>query len=147
MTITVAVVDAAVTTELRRAVLRPTWTPGTPMHGDERPDAVHIAALDDDGTPVGTCVLLPNRYPHRELPDPWQLRAMATAEGSRSAGVGTLVIRGAVDAIHERGGRSVWCMARVVALRFYERNGFVADTEVYLQPETGLPHRDMYRLL
>ena len=34
-----------------------------------------------------------------------------------------------------------------MALRFYERNGFTADTDVYVEPQTGLPHRDMYRLV
>lgn len=142
----VAVVDAAVTTELRRAVLRPHWAVGTPMHGDDLLDALHVAALDGDD-PVGACVLVAAPYPHRELPDPWQLRGMATAEGRRGQGIGALVLAGAVDAVRARGGGSIWCKARVVALGFYERHGFTVDTDVYVEPQTGLPHRDMYRVL
>lgn len=142
----VAVVDAAVTTELRRAVLRPQWAVGTPMHGDDLPEAVHVAALDGDEA-VGACVLVAAPYPHRALPDPWQLRGMATAERRRGQGIGALVLAGAVDAVRARGGRTIWCKARVAALRFYQRNGFTVDTDVYVEPQTGLPHRDMYRAL
>ncbi len=144
MTLRVTTVEAAVTTELRRAVLRPQHPAGTPMFGDDLPDAVHLAALDGD-VAVGACVLVPRPYPHRDEPGAWQLRAMATAPQRRSAGVGALVLSAAVDAVVERGGRFLWCMARAVAVAFYERNGFVVDTSEYVEPNTGLPHRDMYR--
>ena len=139
-------VDPARTTELRRAVLRPHQPVGTVMFGDDLADAVHLAALDGDEV-VGACVLTLAPYPHRDEADAWQLRAMATAPERRSQGVGALVITGAVDAVAERGGRFLWCRARVVALAFYERNGFTADTEAYVEPNTGLPHRDMFRWL
>ena len=146
MSIRVELVDPARTTELRRAVLRPQWDVGTPMPGDDLPDALHVAALDG-ATVLGACVLRPADYPHRDEPDAWQLRGMATAEGRRSSGIGALVVTGAVAAVTERGARLLWCKARVVAVAFYERHGFTVDTDTYVEPETGLPHRDMFRLL
>ncbi len=113
------------------------------MHGDDLPDAVHVAALED-GSAVGACVLQPAGYPHRAEPGSWQLRGMATADGRRGSGIGALVIGGAVDVVTGRGGQFLWCKARAVAIAFYERNGFVVDTSEYVEPETGLPHRDMY---
>lgn len=113
------------------------------MHGDDLPDVVHVAALED-GSAVGACVLQPAGYPHRAEPGSWQLRGMATADGRRGRGVGALVIGGAVDVVTGRGGQFLWCKARAVAIAFYERNGFVVDTSEYVEPETGLPHRDMY---
>lgn len=146
MSIRVELVDPAHTTELRRAVLRPHWDVGTPMHGDDLPAALHVAALDGE-TVVGACVLQHAAYPHRDEPDAWQLRGMATAEDRRGSGIGALVIAGAVAAVAERGGRLLWCKARVVAVTFYERNGFTVDTDTYVEPQTGLPHRDMFRRL
>jgi GNAT superfamily N-acetyltransferase len=149
--IRVAIVEAARTTDLRRAVLRPQWPAGTPMFGDDLTDAVHLAALDGGaGWPervVGACVLLQAPYPHRGEAGAWQLRAMATDPTRRSQGVGALVLTAAADTVTGRGGRFLWCKARSVAVRFYERNGFVVDTPEYVEPNTGLPHHDMYRRL
>ena len=149
--IRVAIVAADRTTDLRRAVLRPHQPPGTPMFGDDLPDAVHLAALDDASgsseTVIGACVLVAAPYPHRDEPDAWQLRAMATDAGYRSQGVGALVLAAAGDTVTSRGGRFLWCRARSVALAFYQRNGFVVDTPEYVEPHTGLPHHDMYRRL
>ena len=51
----VEVVPGERTSELRRSVLRPAWPPGTPMHGDDEPQALHIAALTDGGTLASAC--------------------------------------------------------------------------------------------
>jgi GNAT superfamily N-acetyltransferase len=144
LTVRVELVDAAVTTELRRAVLRPTWAPGTPMNGDDDPNARHVAALDENGRAIGACVLFRNPYPVRpDATDAWQLRGMGTAAELRGQGVGAAVLAGAIATVREQGGRLLWCMARLTAVPFYERGGFSADTDVYIEPVTALPHRDM----
>lgn len=143
----VAIVDAAVTRELRRSVLRPTWPVGSQLAGDDVADAVHLAAMD--GTEVvGACVLFPRPYPLR--PDDagaWQLRGMATAAHRRSQGVGALVLQAVVDELTAWHARLVWCDARSSARRFYERNGFRAEGAEFLHPESGLPHFRMCREL
>ena len=146
MTITAGEVEAARTTDLRRAVLRPRWAPGTPMHGDDLPDAVHIGAVDD-GAVVGACVLRAAPYPHGDEPGAWQLRGMATADGRRGQGIGAAVLDAAAKAVRARGGTFLWCKAREVAVPFYERNGFTVGSERYIEPETELPHHDMFRRL
>jgi GNAT superfamily N-acetyltransferase len=140
----VELVDAAVTTELRRAVLRPLWAPGTSMIGDDDPHARHVAALDDDGRAIGACVLFRNPYPVRpDATDVWQLRGMATTAELRGQGVGAAVLFAAIDTVRAQGARLLWCKARLTAVPFYERSGFTADTDVYIEPVTTLPHRDM----
>ncbi|WP_375486001.1 GNAT family N-acetyltransferase [uncultured Jatrophihabitans sp.] len=146
MTITAGEIDAARSTDLRREVLRPHWAPGTPMHGDDLADAVHIGAVDGD-TVVGACVLQPAPYPHGDEPGAWQLRGMATAEGRRGEGIGAVVLDAAVEAVRARDGQFLWCKAREVAVAFYERNGFTVGSPRYVEPQTGLPHHDMYRRL
>lgn len=144
----VRVVTGADTRELRRQVLRPSWPPGSVMHGDDDPAAVHIAALDDDGAVVGACLLLDRPYPNRPgRSGTWQLRGMATAAGRRGRGIGTAVLAGALGELAARSANLVWCEARVSAVDFYAQHGFVADGAAYLHAETQIPHRLMYRLL
>jgi GNAT superfamily N-acetyltransferase len=88
---------------------------------------------------------MPERCPWApERPDAWRLRGMATAEGLRGAGIGTRLLRAAVDHVRAEGGTLVWCNARVGALAFYEREGFTAAGERYEDPELG-PHVPMQR--
>jgi len=143
----VGVVDGAFTSELRRAVLRPSYDVGTPMFGDTDPHAIHIAAVDD-GVPVCACVLVPRPYPRRpEARAAWQLRAMATAEGQRGKGFGALVVEAAIEEVVGHGARLLWLEAREYAIGFYERFGLVAEGPVYLHSETQIPHRMMFREL
>jgi predicted GNAT family N-acyltransferase len=146
MTVAVHVVDAGLTRELRRAVLRPAWPVGSVMHGDDNPDAVHLAALDPDGSVVACCVLIPRRYPVRpDVPAAWQLRAMATVPDRRGQGVGAAVLARAVDEVAQRQGVLLWCDARVGAVEFYRRHGFVVDGPEFMQAETDIPHHHMSR--
>lgn len=138
-------VDGSVTSDLRRRVLRPSWPAGSAMHGDREPGAVHVAAFDDDGVVVGTCLVLPAPFPYGPGPGQWQLRGMATADGLRGRGIGGDVLAGAVAEISARGGTLVWCGARTTAVPFYERHGFAAVGAEYTQEETGLPHFTMWR--
>ena len=144
----VEVVDAALTSELRRAVLRPQWPPGSRMHGDDDPDALHLAARDDAGRVVGACVLIPRPCPVRpDVPGAWQLRGMATVAEHRGEGIGTALTEAAADVVAHKGGPLIWCDARESAIAFYARLGFIGTGEVYAHQETGAPHLMMYREL
>jgi predicted GNAT family N-acyltransferase len=144
----VEVVPGERTSELRRSVLRPAWAPGTPMHGDEEPEALHLAALTDDDAVVGACVLFPRADPERpDVPDAWQLRGMATAPALRGQGIGAAVVAEAVRQVSARGGRLLWCEARIGAVDFYARHGFAGDGETFLHAETGIEHLRMRREL
>jgi len=143
----VGVVEARLTSELRRAVLRPHWPVGTAMFGDDDAGARHIAAIDDE-TVLCACVLVERPYPRRrDQLSAWQLRGMATADGLRNRGIGGLVVERAADEVTARGGRVIWCEARERAVPFYARHGFTAEADTYLNTETGLPHRFMWREL
>lgn len=144
----VDVVPGQRTSELRRSVLRPGWAPGTPMHGDDEPNALHIAALTDDGDVVGACVLFPRADPEEpDVPDAWQLRGMATDAALRGRGIGAAVVAEAVRQVSARGARRLWCDARVGAVDFYARHGFVGEGETFVHAETGIEHLRMAREL
>ena len=144
----IRIVDGATTKELRRAVLRPSWPPGSPMHGDENPDAVHLAAFEDDGELVGCCLILPRGYPIR--PDEagaWQLRGMATTPHRQRTGVGAAIVDAAIGEAKRRAGRLIWCDARTTAVPFYAAHGFVAEGAEFLHAESGIPHYRMWRMI
>jgi predicted GNAT family N-acyltransferase len=144
----VEIVDGAATRELRRAVLRPTWPLGSAMHGDDNPDAVHIAARDDDNRVIGTCLVLPRPYPaHPDRPHAWQLRGMATSPQLRSQGIGATVLAAAIAEVRSRGGELIWCDARTSAVPFYAQHGFETEGAEFLHAESGIPHFRMWRAL
>jgi predicted GNAT family N-acyltransferase len=146
MTIAVRVVDGTATRELRRAVLRPAWPVGSAMHGDENPDAVHLAAVDDGDRVVGSCVVLPRPYVLRPDQDAaWQLRGMATVPELRGQGVGGAVVAQALIEVAQRGARLLWCEARIGAVEFYRRHGFGVDGPEFEHAETGIAHFPMSR--
>lgn len=152
MDLRVSVVDAAATRELRRTVLRPGWPPGSAMHGDENPDAVHVAAYDDDALDddalVGACLILPRPYPVRpEEERAWQLRGMATTPARQGQGIGGVVLAAATAEVLRRHGRLIWCDARTSAVRFYAQHGFTAEGDEFVHAESGIPHFRMWRRL
>jgi predicted GNAT family N-acyltransferase len=143
----VGLVEGSLTSELRGSVLRPAWPVGSVMHGDTEPGALHLAALDDLGTPVCACVLFLHAFPSRPSEPAWKLRGMATAPQARSRGVGGLVLEAAAAEVAARGAVLLWCEAREAAVPFYARHDFVTDGERYLHSESGLPHFLMIREL
>jgi predicted GNAT family N-acyltransferase len=144
----IEVVPGATTRELRRAVLRPSWPVGSTMHGDDNPDAVHLAALDDDGRVVGAVLVLPRDYPPRPAVNgAWQLRGMATTPQRRGQGIGAAMVAAAVEQVRLQGGVFLWCDARTNAVRFYARHGFTAEGDEFIHEETGIPHYRMWRIL
>lgn len=142
-------VEPGVTRVLRNSVLRP-GQPLDAVHwpGLDDPAAATFAVFDPDApaTPVTTVTVRPEQCPWRpDEPTPWRLRGMATHEAWRGRGVGRIALDAAVDHVRSEGATLVWCHARVVALSFYERAGFVVEGEEFLN-DAGIPHRPMARL-
>jgi predicted GNAT family N-acyltransferase len=118
------------------------------MHGDQFADAVHLAAVDDDGSVRAACLLLPRAYPLApDAQDAWQLRGMATEAAYRGRGLGMQLLAAAIEHVSAMHARLVWCEARVSAVSFYARHGFSVEGEEFLHAETGIPHRYMRRAL
>ena len=132
---------------LRRALLRN----DTPDHrvefdGDDLPTTFHLGATRD-GELVTISSWMLRRYP--DLPDHQghQLRGMATSPDVRGSGAAALVLRGGLWRCADAGSTVVWARARVTALGFYERHGFEPCGDEYVDLPTGLPHRDITKLL
>ncbi|MDQ0990365.1 GNAT family N-acetyltransferase [Streptomyces sp. V3I7] len=110
--------------------------------------AVHVLAVREDGTPLGTGRLL---YGEAAAPkagaDPsvGALGRLAVAREARGLGVGVALVRAIEDAARARGLTAVDLHAQTHALGFYERLGYAAYGPEY--PEAGIPHQAMRRAL
>ncbi|AJY51585.1 MULTISPECIES: GNAT family N-acetyltransferase [Halomonadaceae] len=94
------------------------------------PACQHFLAMLD-GQPVGTARLLPDAHIGR-------VAVLATARGT---GIGVLLMQAAIEAARHAGHLQVALSAQVHALAFYERLGFIAHGDEFL--DAGIPHREM----
>ncbi|MCW4149146.1 GNAT family N-acetyltransferase [Halomonas sp. 18H] len=95
------------------------------------PDCRHFLALDTEGRPLGTARLLPDGHIGR----------VAVFHEARGQGVGQALMQAAIDTARRRGDARVMLAAQIQALPFYERLGFIAEGETFM--EAGIAHRNM----
>lgn len=102
------------------------------------PDCTHFLALEED-TPVGCARLL--------VTDGGEAKAqrVAVLKSYRGRGVGVLIMRALEDAAQTHGHTCVILGAQLSAVPFYERIGYVAYGDVFL--DAGIEHRMMRRPL
>ncbi|HKP61070.1 MAG TPA: GNAT family N-acetyltransferase [Polyangiales bacterium] len=99
------------------------------------PECVHVLAEDQGGQPIGT----------GRLRGDGRIGRMAVLADQRGGGVGAVILRALTDAARARGLRELELHAQTSAQAFYEREGWQAHGEVYL--EAGIPHVDMRKRL
>ncbi|WP_353942042.1 GNAT family N-acetyltransferase [Streptomyces sp. HUAS MG91] len=107
-------------------------------------DAVHVLAVREDGTALGTGRLLTGEaaaVKNGGAEDVGALGRLAVAKAARGLGVGAALVGAIEDAARDRGLSAVDLHAQTHALGFYERLGY----EVYGPefPDAGIPHRAM----
>jgi predicted GNAT family N-acyltransferase len=99
-------------------------------------DAVHVLAWLD-GMPVATGRLILGADAHAKI------GRMAVLRSYRRQGVGSAVLIRLMELARERGVREVSLAGQLHAIPFYERFGFVARGDVFV--EAGIEHRMMDR--
>ena len=100
--------------------------------------AVHLLATVD-GRPVGTARLLVSG-------DSGKIGRVCVLAEMRGKGIGARLIEAAVREFAANPAiAKVKLSAQISALPFYERLGFTAEGEDYL--DAGIVHRDMFRML
>lgn len=116
---------------------------------DDDPSTLHVLAVADDGTALGTARLLP---PHHDQ-QPAHIGRVAVSAEARGLGVGALLMTALEAAALERFGVvsdglrtvSVELSAQEQALGFYGRLGYVARPERYL--DEAIWHRDAVKVV
>lgn len=102
-------------------------------------EQIHLA-LWLDGRLAGTLVML-----RPDAGDEAKLRQMAVRPGLQRGGLGRRLVRHGEAVLEALGACSVRLSARDSAVGFYERLGYVAEGESFV--EVTLPHRTMRRPL
>ncbi|WP_310961943.1 GNAT family N-acetyltransferase [Nocardioides terrisoli] len=142
----VTLVDPPTTLALRQQVLRPHQSVAEMAAETDAPGALAVAAVRDDLV-LACAMAAPEALPEQPAsPAPWRIRGMATAPEHRRAGLGSQVLERLLDEVRLRGGRTVWCNARVPARGLYLRAGFAVVGEPWEDPVIG-PHLRMWRAI
>jgi predicted GNAT family N-acyltransferase len=111
---------------------------GVPLaleHDEHDAGALHVMAISDRGSLIGTARMLDNGHIGR----------MAVLRDQRGRGVGTALLQRLLRIAAGRKQRSVFLHAQCSAIPFYERLGFVAEGRVFL--DAGIEHRAMVHAL
>ena len=95
------------------------------------PRCNHVVA-EAAGKAIGTGRLLPDGHIGR----------MAVLKSWRGLGVGSALLEALLRLAHERGIRRVRLNAQSRAMAFYQRHGFAAEGEEFI--EAGIAHRSMW---
>lgn len=140
MTHTVRTAELADVMALRVRVLRK----GTPVTHcnypeDDLSDVVHLAIFGNEGA-IGTSTWFSKECPESPGIPAVQLKGMAVDEHLQGSGLGALLVQAGLDLARSRGARIVWARARDSALGFYERLGFEAAGDGFVDEPTGMPH-------
>ena len=112
---------------------------------DEDPGTLHVVALHESGTALGTARLLPPHHPG----EPAHIGRVAVSAQARGTGVGALLMTALEAAALERYGVdgvvTVELSAQEQALGFYARLGYVARAGRYL--DENIWHRDAVKIV
>lgn len=98
-------------------------------------DCRHVLARSAQDEAIGTARLLADGHIGR----------MAVMAPWRGKGVGTALLAKLLEMAQHEGLHMVKLAAQIQAIPFYERLGFVADGDVFM--DAGIPHRNMARQL
>lgn len=137
-------VDSEEIRKLRHVVLRkgsPFFT--TKYKKDKDKETIHLAAIKNKK--IITCATF---YPEKteiiKSKEGYRLRGMATDPEFRRKGYGKKILKKAVLMLKRRGCDVLWCNARLVAVEFYESQGFKKTGEKFNISNIG-PHYYMYK--
>lgn len=92
--------------------------------------------LTVDGAPVGTARVV-------EKPDGWKIGRVAVRLPARGQGLGLALMRAILAEGQAEGASAYYLDSQEYAIPFYERLGFVAEGERFM--DAGIPHFHMRR--
>jgi predicted GNAT family N-acyltransferase len=99
------------------------------------PACAHVLACNKDGEAIGTARMQPEG----------RMGRMAVLKNWRGRGVGRALLQALLDLAEQQGLMRVTLAAQIHALGFYERAGFHAVGEPFM--DAGIPHRMMVKEL
>lgn len=129
---------------IRKEVLRKNIPITYRFNGDDDTDTFHLGALKDNKLiAVSSFMKVENKNLKGTQ---YQLRGMATLESFKGIGAGRLILEKAIDVLKNLKIDCLWCNARVVAVKFYEKQGLFTFGEKFDVEYIG-DHYVMYKNL
>ena len=129
------------TYSIRKQVLRKNMTLSHKMKGDHDSDALHLGVYERD---ILVCIGSFMKAARTDLAGrQYQLRGMATSDGSQGNGYGKLLLQEAEAILKNNDIDIIWCNARVIAIDFYKKMGYQVMGDVFEAPQIG-PHYVMF---
>ncbi|MGY6562181.1 MAG: GNAT family N-acetyltransferase [Luteibaculaceae bacterium] len=116
------------------------------MEGDTAEGNFHLGVLDMNDMVVAIGSFVQDIHPEFGDQNQYRLRAMASDPDKKGSGLGTLLLNEAFTILQDKGINILWCDARLAAVPFYEKLGFIKIGDIYQKPNVG-PHYLMYREL
>jgi GNAT superfamily N-acetyltransferase len=137
-------IRAEETYPIRKEELRRNVSLSHEMQGDHDPETLHLGLfLEDELVCIGS-------FMKSAIDDSselqYQLRGMATSAEHQGRGYGRTLLATAETLLRKRGAQALWCNARIVALDFYRKMGYVVTGPSFELPEIGTHYR-MYKKL
>ncbi len=131
---------------LRLLVLRPGGTEEDVQWANDRLEAgFHLAAQIGEHR-IAIASFYPEKHPDLLGWKQYRLRGMATHPEFQGQGAGSRLMRFAVEHLIALNADRLWCNARIAAVPFYERLGFVREGPEFDIPGIGA-HFMMHRAI
>lgn len=139
-------ISAEETYDLRHRILRP-HQPIDACHYPQDFDKgnFHLGAFDNDRL-VCTGSFYVKSHPTFDHVVQYQLRGMATEDVYQGRGFGKTLMELSFQEIKKRGGGLLWCNARQIAFPFYQKLGFVFNSDLFDIESIG-PHKIMSKTI
>ena len=151
MPITIKEINALETYGVRHPVLRA----GRPLEdcalsGDDLNTTFHLGAFDDERH-VGVATFLKSNAAESPIDSAshdsfYQLRGMGVIPDHQGKGIGKQLIEAGVEKLKVKEIQVLWFNARIAAVPFYEKLGFVTIGPTFEVENVGT-HYKMYRIL
>ncbi|CAM1340235.1 GNAT family N-acetyltransferase [Tenacibaculum amylolyticum] len=129
---------------IRQEILRKGMNLPYTFDGDDAEDTFHIGVYEREKiVSIGTFMKRSSGVLEGAQ---YQLRGMATLNEARGKGYGKLLLDFATKELLKLNITYLWCNARVVAVKFYEKNQFQIIGESFMVAIVG-PHYKMYKTI
>ena len=112
---------------------------------DHDHETFHMACFKEEKIVV-CATFYPEHTEKSQAENAYRLRGMATEEGKRRKGYGKEIIKKIEKILIKKKQNYIWCKARLEALEFYKKLGFLVIGEKFNIKDIG-PHYIMYKKL
>ncbi len=134
--IAVQKITATQTHQIRLDILRNGVKLPVAFPGDTDPETFHLGVFEQDELKCIASFMKTTNVLFEEAQ--YQLRGMATVLEARGKGYGKLLLLKAFELLREKQVHVLWCNARVEALGFYSKLGFLQKGKMFEIKQIGV---------